>query len=221
MLKANLRSARKGMETLAVYDWNTQQERVLKLDPTLGPVANMERIFRRAAKGKRGKGIVEQRLEETLAEKRALEDLLFFVEESRDVEELERMAQWAVGLSRGRTSPDKGGNRSESSRESSLFRELRTRSGRRVLVGKSGKGNDFLIRRKAQKGDLWFHVKGMPGAHVLLPERRKDPASMDDMEYAAALAVEYSKARRGGKVEVMVADTADLKRPKGALPRAR
>lgn len=218
LLKANLRSAKKGMETLTVYDWNTDRQRVLKLDPTLGPVANMERLFKRAAKGKRGRKIVEARLEETQAEKRALEEIVFFVEEAQDTDELERTAQWGSSLLRGRQPSQQEKRSKEASSESSLYREMRTPSGRSVFVGKSGKGNDFLIRRKARKGDIWFHVKGMPGAHVLLPERSKDPASMEDLEYAAALAVEYSRARGGSKVEVMMADTADLARPKGGLP---
>jgi len=217
LLKANLRSAKKGMETLTVRDWYTDQPRTISLDPTLGPVANMERIFRHAAKGRRGKKIVAQRLEETIEERSALEELLFFIEESQDAQQLEEMAEWANHLGRAAPSVTERAATAVKS-ESKYVREFRTPSGRLILVGKSAQGNDFLLRRKARKGDLWFHVKGMPGSHVLLPEREKEPASSEDMEYAAGLAVEHSKARGGGKVEVMVADVADVTRPKGALP---
>ncbi|MFH1115170.1 MAG: NFACT family protein [Pseudomonadota bacterium] len=218
LLKANLRSAKKGMTSLTVDDWYANEPRMIKLDPSLGPIANMELIFRKAAKGKRGKKIAGRRLDESLQEKKALEEILFFVEESQDPDQLEDMAQWAVGLGRSAVRPLTGKKDDGPKPESRFYREFRTPSGRPVLVGKSAQGNDFLLRRKARKGDLWFHVKGMPGSHVLLPERSKEPASVEDMEYAAGLAVEHSKARGGGKVEVMAADAADVGRPKGALP---
>lgn len=218
LLKANLKSATKGMERLTVYDWNTDSELVLKLDPTLGPVGNMERIFKKAAKGKRGKKVAEKHLQGAKDEKQALEDILFLAEKSNDTGELEGLAQWASSLRRKGKASGKGKTRMASAPESQLFREFRTPSDRQVFVGKSGKGNDFLVRRKSRKGDMWFHVKGMPGAHVLLPERGKESASIEDMEYAAALAVHFSKSRGGSKVEVIVADVADLRRSKHAHP---
>ncbi|MDQ7782482.1 MAG: NFACT family protein [Desulfomonilaceae bacterium] len=218
LLKANLQSTRKGMESLTVRDWYTNEPRTIRLDPTLGPIANMERIFRKAAKGKRGREVTARRLEETIEEKRALEEILFFVETSQDTDQLEDTARMVRGLGRGPKPSISSKTEREPKSESKFVREFRTPSGRLVIVGKSAQGNDFLLRRKARKGDLWFHVKGMPGSHVLLPERSKEPASAEDMEYAAGLAVDHSKARGGGKVEVMVADAADLRRPKGALP---
>ena len=98
-----------------------------------------------------------------------------------------------------------------------MFREYRSPSGLTVLVGKSGRGNDFLLRHKARKGDLWFHVKGRSGAHVLLPSRSGQEPSDDDKAFAAGLAVRFSHAGGKGKTEVIVADVNDISRPKGAL----
>jgi predicted ribosome quality control (RQC) complex YloA/Tae2 family protein len=84
-------------------------------------------------------------------------------------------------------------------------------------VGKSAAGNEYLVRRRARKGDLWFHVKDRPGAHVLLVQQGMEPASDKDKEFAAALAVNFSKARGKGKAEVMVADVRDLGHPKGGI----
>ncbi len=75
LLKANLGKMRKGMATIEVLDWNSGQNRKVALDPALSPIENMERIFKKSAKGKRGERAVGQRLSETLEEKQALEDL--------------------------------------------------------------------------------------------------------------------------------------------------
>lgn len=216
LIKANLHAVKKGMDRIEVKDWGTGQSRVIKLDPALGPVANMERIFKKAAKGKRGEGFVQRRLEETLDEKNALEDTLFYVEQASNIEELELAASWGIDAGPRANSSDELPARASTDGESKLFHEFLTPAGLSVFVGKSSRGNDFLLRRKARKGDLWFHVKGAPGAHVLLLERGKQPVSEQDIEFAAGLAVAHSKAK--GKVEVMVADVKDLRRPKGALP---
>ncbi len=218
LLKANLHRVKKGMASIEVEDWNTGEKRLVSLDPALDAVTNMERIFKRAAKGKRGEGKVLARLRETREEKAALDDLIFFVESAANAEELDRLAREFPGFqepigSQAHSRP------AEPRKETGLLvRTFRTRSGREVLVGRSGKGNDQMLRKKAHKGDLWFHVKGVAGAHVLLPQRGKEPPDPDDVEFAAALAVQFSKAKGKGRVEVIVADVKDVLRPKGALP---
>jgi predicted ribosome quality control (RQC) complex YloA/Tae2 family protein len=218
LLKASLQSVRKGMSEVEVTDWETGMPRIVKLDPSLGPVANMDRLFKRAAKAKRGKRFVERRLNETIDEKAALEEMLHFVEQATDLEELELAAAWATGadVREAHEKDLKGAYTRE--RESALFREFQAPSGRPVLVGRSGRGNDFLLRQRAGKGDLWFHAKGLPGAHVLLPQRGKEPVATVDIECAAGLALYFSRARGAGKGEVIIARVEDLERPKGALP---
>ncbi|MBM3302285.1 MAG: DUF814 domain-containing protein, partial [Deltaproteobacteria bacterium] len=218
LLKANLHLVRKGTAQLEVSDWTTGKLRTIPLDPSLGPIANMEKLFRKVAKGKRGERIVQQRLIETIAEKDALEEMVYFVEQTTDMEELELMAASAIGSEprEARDWPTRHSDARED--ESRLFRQFPAPSGRQVLVGKSGRGNDYLLRHKASKSDLWFHVKGIPGAHVLLPERGPEPATTTDIEFAAGLAVHYSKARGAGKGEVIIARVQDLERLKGALP---
>ena len=52
----------------------------------------MDRIFKKAAKGRRGEKKVQERLQRTAEEKRALEDLLYFVQDAPDIETLELIA---------------------------------------------------------------------------------------------------------------------------------
>ncbi len=99
-----------------------------------------------------------------------------------------------------------------------MIREFQTPSGGVALVGRSGRGNDHLLRTKAAKGDLWLHVKGTAGAHVLLPLRGRAQVPPEDTLFAAGLAVKFSKVGGKGKAEVMVADVKDVGRIKGALP---
>ncbi|MCX7827908.1 MAG: NFACT family protein [Thermanaerothrix sp.] len=70
-----------------------------------------------------------------------------------------------------------------------------------IYVGLSAMGNREITFRIAKPEDIWFHVKDLPGSHVLL--RLKDPKAplMEDaLELAASLAAWFSPARGEDKV---------------------
>ncbi len=85
-----------------------------------------------------------------------------------------------------------------------------------ILAGRTDRDNDILSLRTASPRDWWFHVKGMPGSHVILrcPEDQTPDRAI--LETAAAVAAYHSKARKAGKVAVIMARTADVSKPRGA-----
>jgi len=218
LLKADLKAIVKGMDKIMVEDWNTGTLRTIALNPALDPVANMNRIFAKAAKGKRGAKIAQQRLLETSDEKRALEDLLYFVEEATTVIDLETLSGESASATLKSQRPVAGRKLQKNLPGSTMFTEFKTSSGKRVLIGKSGKGNDFLLRAQAHPGDLWFHAKGFAGAHVILFQRTSAPVTNEEIQFAADLALHFSRVRGAGKGEVMFADVKDVQRIAGSVP---
>jgi predicted ribosome quality control (RQC) complex YloA/Tae2 family protein len=214
LLKANLGKMRKGMDSVRVQDWVTGGERTILLEPSLNPVENMERIFKKAAKGKRGEQAVQRRVAETMAEMRALDDQLFYIMETDDIEELEILA----GDFHKESPQSKSPTKNSTKQESKLFRTFASPSGADVFVGLHARSNELLVRKKARQGDLWFHIKDYPGAHVLLKKQGTEPHRAEDVDFAAALAVHFSKAANKGKVEVMIAEIKDLAHIKGGVP---
>jgi len=88
-----------------------------------------------------------------------------------------------------------------------------------VLIGKGDADNDQLTFKVAAPMDLWLHVAGTPGSHVVVrnPERIAElPRAL--IERAAELAAFFSKARAGGKVEVHYCHAADVSKPRGFPP---
>jgi predicted ribosome quality control (RQC) complex YloA/Tae2 family protein len=89
-----------------------------------------------------------------------------------------------------------------------------------VLVGKGSADNDRLTFGLAAPRDLWLHVAGPAGSHVVV----RNPAELDEIpravvEQAAQLAAWHSKARGSrGKVEVHVCRVADVRKPRGFAP---
>lgn len=89
-----------------------------------------------------------------------------------------------------------------------------------VLVGKGDADNDQLTFGVAEPLDIWMHVSGCPGSHVIVrnPERL-DALPRAVLEAAAQLAAFHSKARGArGKVEVHVCRAADVSKPRGFAP---
>jgi predicted ribosome quality control (RQC) complex YloA/Tae2 family protein len=80
--------------------------------------------------------------------------------------------------------------------------EWRTPSGSRIVLGRTPLENAEVTFRVARPNDLWFHVQGQPGAHVVLQrDDRTDPPE-EDVLYAASLAALHSKAKASQKVAV-------------------
>jgi predicted ribosome quality control (RQC) complex YloA/Tae2 family protein len=90
--------------------------------------------------------------------------------------------------------------------------------GWRVLVGRTEADNDRLSLKLARPGDWWFHVRGMPGSHVVLQGPDGEEPDRKTRESAAANAAHHSKARGGGVVAVTCTRARYVTKPPGAKP---
>ena len=90
--------------------------------------------------------------------------------------------------------------------------------GWRVLVGRTDEDNDLLSLKTARPMDHWFHVRGMPGSHVILCERPGEEPDRETLKQAAAVAAYHSKARSGGVVAVSCTLARYVTKPRGAKP---
>lgn len=87
-----------------------------------------------------------------------------------------------------------------------------------VLAGRSDADNDRLSLKMANPDDWWFHVRGMPGSHVLLRHHPGEDADRRVLKQAAAIAAYHSKARNGGVVAVSCTKARYVTKPRGAKP---
>jgi predicted ribosome quality control (RQC) complex YloA/Tae2 family protein len=85
-----------------------------------------------------------------------------------------------------------------------------------VLVGRTDADNDYLSFRLARPEDWWFHVRGMPGSHVILQGPPGAEPDRQTLERAAAIAAYHSKARNAGVVPVSGTRARDVTKPRGA-----
>jgi predicted ribosome quality control (RQC) complex YloA/Tae2 family protein len=87
-----------------------------------------------------------------------------------------------------------------------------------VLAGRTDADNDRLSLHIAKPNDWWFHIRGLPGSHVLLRARPGGDPDRMTLKRAAAIAAYHSKARSGGLVPVSCTRARYVTKPRGAKP---
>lgn len=90
-----------------------------------------------------------------------------------------------------------------------------TSGGYTVLCGKNNIQNDYITTKLAEKTDWWFHVKNLPGSHVLM-QCKEEPSEIDFTE-AAEIAAYYSQAE-GNNIAVDYTNAKHVKKPAGSKP---
>jgi predicted ribosome quality control (RQC) complex YloA/Tae2 family protein len=231
LLKNVLHQIRHGDSMILATDYETGEIVEISLDPKLSPAANLEFYFARYQKESRGVKVIERQLEELEAVRAELDSMAAQLNlatrgESPDNQVLEDIAsQPAIRRLIQRQSPKK--RPAAPSVKASAKKDIptrlipkkyRTQDGLEIWVGKSDEGNDYLSTRLARGNDLFFHLEGYPGSHVVLrTEGRLDPPAKSLLD-ACELAVHFSKLKNAGNSDVHMAHIKDVKKPKGAKP---
>ena len=96
--------------------------------------------------------------------------------------------------------------------------EYRLPGGWEVLAGRTDAANDYLSLKLAHPHDLWFHIRGMSGSHVVLRVPKDHRPDRATRECAAAIAAFHSKARKAGTVAVSCTEARHVSKPPGAKP---
>jgi predicted ribosome quality control (RQC) complex YloA/Tae2 family protein len=90
--------------------------------------------------------------------------------------------------------------------------------GWQVLVGKTDIDNDLLSTQVAEPDDWWFHVRALPGSHVILRAMKGCEPDKETLKKAAAIAAYHSKARNAGITPVSCTPARNVHKPRRAKP---
>lgn len=231
LLKTVLHTIKPGDDRVTATDYQTAETFEIPLDPQLSPVENLESYFARYQKDTRGAKVIQRQLEELNTiqseldriERRlqeALKDALSNVKILEDIASqpgVRRLMARYGPKRKPRISAIKPSAKKEIPARL-LPKRYRTEDGLEIWVGKNDEGNDYLSTRLARGNDLFFHLDGYPGSHVVLrTEGRPDPPSKSILD-ACELAVHFSKMKNAGNADVHMAAIKNVKKPKGAKP---
>ncbi|MBQ9932055.1 MAG: NFACT family protein [Firmicutes bacterium] len=213
LLTAALHMVPAGAEKVTVpnyYDGSTME---IALDPRFTPPQNAQRYYKKYAKARTAIREKKLQLEETEEAITYLESVLTFAEQAPTPEAVEEVRQELTEGGYLRRRKVTGKVKPAKPRPM----EFQTSEGFRVLVGRNNKENDHLTFKMAEKTDIWFHTKDIPGSHVILFTEKREPGEASLFE-AASMAAWFSKGRSSENVPVDYVRVRHVKKPAGAKP---
>jgi predicted ribosome quality control (RQC) complex YloA/Tae2 family protein len=205
----------RGAENAALPDiYNPDRNVVVPLNPSKNAGANAQAYFNRYRRAKNGRDKVKKQLARTGSELDYCRGLLYTIE-SGSGSSLHEIKQELIdaGFLRDKQKSKK--------REDTLPQPLtfKTSSGRTILVGRNNRQNDYVTFKAAVRRDTWFHIRQIPGSHVVLKEAPYPPPAQD-CEEAAFLAAYFSKGRESGAVDIDYTEVRHVRRRPGGQPGA-
>jgi len=216
LITANLYRMEKGLrefETENFYDAECALMKI-KLDPLRTPQQNAARYYKDYQRAKTAEQMLTQQLDKGETELHYLQSVLESLsraEGERDLEEIRRELEEG-GYLRRRVK-----TKGRIKRVSSKPLEFCSSAGLRISVGRNNSQNDQLTCKLAGRSDLWLHVQGIHGAHVILWSEGCEPDAQS-MTEAAILAAWFSQGRAGSKIPVDYTPVKFVKKPAGAKP---
>ena len=181
------------------------EPRRIALDPKLDAVGNAESFYTQARKRERRAERAVDRIEELEAEVAALEARLSELDRL-GVDRLEELAERYAPEEK--TQERKGpGIRFQGPHDFE------------IVVGRNAKENDEITFRLARSRDVWLHVQGYHGSHVIIrAENQQVP--FDTILFAAQLAAGHSQASASDNVPVDYTQKKNVWKNKGMPPGA-
>ena len=198
-----------GDDVAILLDYETGEEIKVELNPNLSPSKNAENYYKKFNKQKRTLLALVPQEQSAKEELEYLTSVLDEINLSETIEELKLIKEELVetGLVKEQTRVNRKKEISKPYREYEI-------EGFTVKVGRNNKEND-QITGLARQGDIWLHTKDYHSSHVIIESGGKQiPLSV--IEIGAEICTYYSRARDGGKTEVVYADKKFVKKPKGA-----
>jgi predicted ribosome quality control (RQC) complex YloA/Tae2 family protein len=199
-----------GAQEITVHDYKGRP-RSIELDASKTGVENAQAYFERYRKAERAALEIPARIRALKADLAYLEqlDADLVVAESRP--EIDAVHEALV---------EAGWARKEPKQSSSAMAKRPRRfdvGDFPVFIGRNAPQNELVTFERGDPEDLWLHVRGLPGAHVIIKSGNRSVPN-DLVERAAAWAAYYSSARESDQVDVDVTERRFVKRAPGHRP---
>lgn len=195
--------------SVTLENYYTNEPLEIALNPALTPAQNAQRYFHRYQKLKQAVKFLGEQIANTKQTIHYLES----VESNLENADVPEIADIREELIQTGYIKQKYRNKKQKMLPPEKYQAA---DGTIILVGKNNLQNEQVSFKLARRGDLWFHVKDIPGSHVLITGN-PDPSD-ETITFAGELAAYFSKARHSNLVQVDVLDAKKLHKPTGTAP---
>lgn len=213
LIAANLYQLHKGAPFYEVYNYYTNENIRINVNPALTPNENSQKYYKEYRKAKTAEQMLTTLIangEEELSYLDTVADALSRAETTAQIAEIKQELSH-TGYIRSKLKP---GTKAP---KPLAPMEYESSDGFTILVGRNNEQNDRLSLKTASKGDIWLHTQKFPGSHtVIVTQGREVPE--ETLVEAAIIAAYHSRARQSSGVPVDYTQVRNLKKPQGARP---
>lgn len=198
LLSANLYKLKDNLSEVYLenyYDHN--KEIKVTLNKKYSPSQNAKRYFKKYNKIKEGSKMSHNLLDETNDELSYLQSIKSSLDIAKTKDDFEDIADELrdIGLLRVN-------KRKKKKSKKPLIERIILDNGDTIYIGHNNKQNDYLTFKFAYNGDMWFHIKEAPGAHVILRKADNSKDFLEENILEAAKITAENSTTKGTKVNI-------------------
>ena len=213
LIKANLYKINAGQKSVIVENYYDEMKEItIPLKENLSPNKNAERYFKEYKKLCNARNTLFELIEENKLEIEYLKSVKEFLNNAKTVEDVFEIEEELCLAGLYKRQKDKRQRKIKP--KPFLEKEF---MGFKILIGKNNLENDRLTLKTAEKHDMWFHTKNIPGSHVVVLTHGKELPNEVILK-ASNLAAENSSGKNGSQVAVDYTLIKNIKKPNGAKP---
>ena len=211
LLFANLHLIQKGQKDVIVENYYDGSQMIIELDERYDGKTNANKYYAKYQKSKNALHHLNEQIELTKEEISYFDSLKTMMENASYYDALE-IKEELENLGYLRKKITKQVHRQKKKLHIETYT---TKDNVTIYVGKNNLQNDYLTFKMASKNDIWFHVKDMPGSHVVVHSEELDEYTI---RLASTMAAYFSKGKNSSSVPVNYTQVKTLKKPSNAKP---
>ncbi len=205
LITSHMHCIEQGAKSVRLFDYSKNEEIEIALDPLKSPQENAQSYYTQYKKSLSGYEKVD---EEITQYKKEIEELTSNFEALASCEDAVILFRLLEKMKK----QDAQGAKKEASCGLRFDFE-----GWTILVGRSARENDELLRHYVRGNDTWLHTRDYPGGFVFIKGQGvKKTVPKNVLIAAGNLAVFYSKARKAGEADLYTTAVKNLRRAKNA-----
>lgn len=196
LISSNIHKISKGLKEIKLENfYDNMNEISVPLDQKLSAVQNAQKYYKRYQKMKQREIVLEKQIENTEDEINYLELVSDAIDRTDDVKNLDEIYFELI-----KNNYIKKDKKIKNKPKKIAIHSVDYDDTSKVYYGKNNLQNEYITFKVADKNDVWMHVKGFPGSHVVI--KSGGYPSDELLLFAAKIAAKNSKAKDSNKVDV-------------------
>jgi len=211
LLFAYLHLIEKGQKEITVENYYDGNMMTIELDERYDGKTNAKRYYNKYQKAKNALHYLQEQISLTKEEISYFDSLMALMENATyyDALEIKEELENLGYLKKKKT------KQIQKKKNKFHIETYQTKDGITIYVGKNNLQNDYLTFKLASRFDMWFHVKDMPGSHVVVHSEKLDEYTI---RLASKMAAYFSKGKHSSSVPVNYTQIRTLKKPHSSKP---